>query len=548
MLAFFSPHSFICRQSIRMQLLAASMAVAAMGLFWLYLGQTIFFVGPSEWDDAFYAELATGDTQHWVARNRYVHVWSLKLFYLAIDSRRTAAGLYPNIVIVALSALGFIWGRKLAGIACGLLAAALIPIHLVFLKWITVPYVDPTLALWTTSALLTALLAAQAQTRRSELLWAWCSGVACYFTIESKETGLAVVPVLLVTLLATPHKRRVLVTTLTGFFSGWLVLRGVDAVFSSKNWLWWSSDWNHYFGSEPGLKPSKTSPLIERMQSNYVQQLTQRGHLPFTLLGLAGAAYGFRKNLAVRSLALWTFSTLVFSSMIACKSPGIFADERYIASFAPALVILSSYWVTHIWRESRKIKWSEFSIGAPLLIFATLPAIYALGVITFGQPTRSTIRAVFFIVTLSQVGLFMVPWLSSCRWLPRIAFVLLAALTTLNNVQEARAHIAVTRNHLEPWLRLTKLLDKGNINLARWRLPKRPYATYRVRFRLVSLSRRPSQEISVRNIRDLSERENNEWIFSLGENNPALQKLGWIRVISAATGRDGPWSVYRPPN
>ncbi|MCB9707195.1 MAG: glycosyltransferase family 39 protein [Myxococcales bacterium] len=523
------------------------MGVAAIGLFWLYLGQTVFFVGPSEWDDAFYAELATGNTQRWAARNRYVHVWSLRLLYSLIGSRRFAAGLYPNLVIVALSVLGFMWGKRLAGNSCGLLAAALMPLYLAFLKWITVPYVDPTLALWATCTLLATLLTIETVHPRRQAVYAWCSGMACYLAVESKETGLAILPVVFIALLSAPHIRRVGIMTCLGVLSGWLVLRSMDAVFSQDTWVWWSSDWNHYFGAEPGVSSGKLTWHDERMNSNYILQLTKEGYLPFTLLGFAGAAHGFRQSRGVRILTLWLFSTLLFSSIIAWKSPGIFANERYLASFAPALVILSAYWITKVWQEHRTMQWREAILGAPLLVLVSLPAIYTLSVTAFGQSTKSTTRAVFFLVTLTQVFLFMIPWFTKCRWLPRIALVILIAMAALINVSEARAHIALTRGHLQPWLKLTSILDREHVNLVRWNLPKRPYATYRIRYRLVTLSHRPSREISVRNIRELSQRTNNEWVFSLREKDSRLEKLGWLRVVHTATGRDGPWSVYRPP-
>ena len=114
--------------------LLAVLFLVAFSAVWIALSQTTFFVGPSEWDDNLYCDLAAIPHPMPNVAGRYFHVWTLRIFNLAMDNRRAAGALYPTLLTVGLSWVAFFLGRRMAGLWCGRAAALHNPVLTVGLK------------------------------------------------------------------------------------------------------------------------------------------------------------------------------------------------------------------------------------------------------------------------------------------------------------------------------------------------------------------------------------------------------------------------------
>src|SRR5262249_22452395 len=132
----------------------AGWALLAGGLatwFWAALGP--LFIGPSDWDDTMYAERAITKGFVWDVRNRYVHVWAIRLLDAICSSHRRAAAAWGVCCVCGLAALAFYAGKRIAGGAAAVLAALLTLLFPPLLKYLSVPHVDFTVALFSMLAL-----------------------------------------------------------------------------------------------------------------------------------------------------------------------------------------------------------------------------------------------------------------------------------------------------------------------------------------------------------------------------------------------------------
>lgn len=524
----------------------AGMFLSMLAVTWIALGQTWFFVGPSEWDDVLYFEIASVPSPMAELRNRYVHIWLLRIFEQIFTPRALAAGLYANVLVVLLAMVCFAFGRAAAGTACGIIAALMMPIDVSVLKWISAPYVDPCLALWSGCAILAATLAFERDQSRIRIGWLLFAGVGSYLAIKSKETGLAILPVVALIIMQHAKQWQSSMVWLGGFVIGWLALVGLDGLFTDATWPWRSADWGIYFGAET-LQPRR-SPLSSsvRFDAHYLQQVVRAGHLTVTLLAIAGVIRGFKSNAFVRSAALWWGASVGFGSLMAFLRPGLFADERYLASFAPAMVVLAAYEAVCLYRGAEERDWKEILIAIAIIVGVTWLPFMHLTLDLVGRETDRTPRALFYLFPVAIVVLFTILKIARARYVVIAALVALGALTVASNVSESRKHVLEARARMEPWKRLSVLMDRANVQLVRWRLPKKPFATYRVRRRLRTWSRRPAKIINVMNVKELPSATDRAWVFALGRHDKRFDKLGWIHVIEGFD-HDGWWSVYRPP-
>ncbi|MFH0981716.1 MAG: glycosyltransferase family 39 protein, partial [Planctomycetota bacterium] len=164
------------------------LALGVLSGVWIALAMTTFFVGPAEWDDNQYCDLAALPRPNAAVPNRYVHIWTLRIFYLLMDSRRTAAALYSALAVVGMMWVAYFLGRRISGEAGGLLAAVLTPLHPVLLKYLTVPYSDEPMGLWSGVALVCAVSARETRSAH----WRWgavaAAGWSCFMAVKCKET------------------------------------------------------------------------------------------------------------------------------------------------------------------------------------------------------------------------------------------------------------------------------------------------------------------------------------------------------------------------
>ena len=519
--------------------------LVGLAAIWIFIGQTWLFVGPSEWDDVLYVEIASLPTPMAEVRNRYVHIWLLRIFQHIFDSRAFASGLYANVIVVLAAALCFGFGRAAAGISCGVIAALIMPLNLAFLKWITVPYVDPCMALWSGCAVFAAAAGTRVAHPHSRIGWLVFAGFCTYFAIKSKETGIAVIPIVLLIILHHQKKHYSASLVAGGFLVGWLTLVCLDAAFTDSTWPWRSSDWGIYLGVPS--EPPKATPIphIIRMHANYVEQLIRAGHLGVTLLATAGAIRGFRNNLFIRASSLWWCASLLFGSVIAVYRIGLFADERYLAAFAPAMTVLAAFEIVSLYRNARSKYWKEGILAIVVVAGAVcLPIGYLLLDIT-NSATERTSRAIFFMLPVGILISFTTAEIIKNRIAVTFTLIALGSLTAISNLNESRHHVLASRARIEPWKKVAALTDDAHVSLIRWRLPDRPLPKYQVRRRLRVLSKRPLAQVIVTNEQNLPHSNDKKWVFALGQHDGRLEKLHWIQV---AQGLDGVWwSVYRPP-
>ena len=523
--------------------LLAVLFLVAFSAVWIALSQTTFFVGPSEWDDNAYCSGAAIPRPMPTIASRYFHVWTLRIFNLVMDTRRAAGALYPALVTIGLSWVAFFLGRRMAGLWCGLAAALLMPFYPVLLKYLTVPYCDTAMALWGGLAVLCALVAADAPTARRRTIAVLASGVFCVLSAQCKETGVATLPPVILALWACDRKLKIAALWIGGVLAGWLLLCTLDLIFMDH--FWWRWHWTTYFPRKKGGGGGTSS---YRMNQHYVQMLLTTDFLAFTLLGVAGAAAAFRRRSAVRCVALWAFSVLLFSSLISCRFHGVQALDRYCAALGVPLVILGAYWIVHVWprpnvngEDDHKPK----PIGLAVAIAVTLGvAVYGLLTELTGGADKSTVRYAFFMMPPAILLLFLTPWLTPGRWLPRIALVLMLAVIATLSVHSMLKYAKYKRDQLQPWVVLTEALDESGANLVKWKLPRKPFSKYRIARRCRTLSTRPADTLKVREIESLDEVEQNEWIFSSPEAWSTLKDQGWAPFVKG--GQEGVgFVVYR---
>ena len=86
------------------------LVLVGLSLLWLGLAMKTFFVGPAEWDDNQYCGLAAVPRANTHVPNRYVHIWTLRVFYLLMSDRRTAAALYSALTVIGLMWVAYALG------------------------------------------------------------------------------------------------------------------------------------------------------------------------------------------------------------------------------------------------------------------------------------------------------------------------------------------------------------------------------------------------------------------------------------------------------
>lgn len=513
-------------------------ALAVITLAWIGLGRTVLHVGPSEWDDNLYCDMAAMPRPTYEVVNRYVHIWTLRLFNLLIDSRRDAAAWYANLVVVGMSWMGFFLGRRLGGAACGLLSALLMPLYPAMLRYLTVPYPDPPMTLWSGLALVAALAAGDRSSDRSRIVAGVASGVFCFLSVKCKETGLSVLPAVFLALGSNDRKLRAAVLWLAGALAGWLLLSLADWAF--MNDFWWSWRWTNYF-PKPGEPPIAGTV---RQDSHYMELLLSTEFIAFTLLGAAGAVAGCREKTAVRYVALWSFSALVFSTLISCRYMGLHALDRYCVAIGAPLVILSAYWIVSMWRRAAGTESNAFLGWLAAVAITSGVAIYGLLAELSGKAGPYASRFAFFMMPAALVVLFLAPWLTRGRGWVKLSLALMVLAAATVSVKHARDYVERKRAIMAPWLTLAAAMDETGAQLARWNLPSKPYAAFRIGRRCRVLSKRPPGDTQVRDIIALSDVKENEWLFSSPEVAAQVKAEGWTPLVKGAE-QGGAFVVYR---
>lgn len=547
--------------------LLAILLLIALSIAWIALSRSAFFVGPSEWDDNAYTDVAALPREKVDIASRFIHIWTLRLFNLVMATRQSAGALYPTLVTVALSWLGFFLGRRMGGTWCGLLAALLMPFYPALLKYLTVPYCDPPMVLWGGLAVLCALAGADSKTRRWQMAAAAASGLFFLLSTQCKETGAAFLPAVIVALWACPGKAKIAAAFFGGALAGWLLLSLLDWIFIDDFcWHWHLSTYFHrQFGDNGGgAGGGGGGKAAYRLNAHFVQFLLTSHiytgeFLMFTVLGVAGAVAGYRTHLAVRVVAVWCFSALAFSSFMSVHFHGVNALDRYCAAMGVPLVALSAFWAVRVWQcptgFADKIRGYLPVILALIIIITYGAAMYGLLRVELTRPGADpTERFPFFLMPPAFLLLFLIPWLAPGRWFCRVSLVLIFIAAAGLNVRTADWYMTTKRSQLAPWVALTRAMDDSAARLVKWNLPRMPYTEFRIARRIRTLSRRPASEIKVRELKSLSDIREDDWIFSSPKAWDVLRGQGWIPVRNddgtpIAGGQEGvTFVVYRKAN
>jgi hypothetical protein len=395
------------------------------------------------------------------------------------------------------------------------------------------------MALWSGAALLTALIACQRDGTRSGWLAAIAAGAFCFLAVKCKETGLGVVPPVLLLVASRRGRVKSLGYWIIGGLAGWVLLTFLDGVFAGDPWFSWR--YSTYFPD----RPPNPNPTI-RMGIEYVEFLSSREFLAFSLLGVAGGLLSFRENRTVRAVAVWLLGVIAFQSLSAWRFGGIQALDRYCVGIGVPLVILSGHWFVKQWQRPAQ-DGKGYSIGLIVaLLIVVGPAVYGLfnAEAAGFDPKNKATRAYFFMVPLSVVLLFAVPWLTSRRLLVRASLVVLVVIACTLTVQSALRYVKRSEDKLRPWLQLTSELDNTGARLAIWKLPGKPLNKLRVGWRCRALSKRPPEDIQVRNVKGLDEIEDDEWLITdwkwWRNDTPekrAMLSRGWRPLVAGAEGR-----------
>ncbi|MCK4659643.1 MAG: glycosyltransferase family 39 protein [Phycisphaerae bacterium] len=525
----------------------AILALVVFSVVWLALAMTVFFVGPAEWDDNQYCDIAAAPRANAHVPNRYAHIWTLRVFYLLMESRQSAAALYSALTVVGLMWVAYFVGRRISGPACGLIAALLMPFYPVLLKYLTVPYSDEPMALWSGVALLCALLAAETSSSRTRWITVLASGMCCLLSVKCKETGMAILPVVLLVLWRCDGKAKVLGQLVGGILLGWACLVVVDWIFMGD--MWFSCRWSTYFRKGGG---NSGGGGTVRCGTEYLEFLTSRPFLVFSLLGVGGALHSFRENRMVRYVVLWALGAILFQSLISCRYKGLHALDRYCVGIGVPLVILGALWLVKLWEQPR-----ADSKGHPRPIGLTLVLALLVGLTAYGlgthlaggcrpAPKETAWRCYFFMLPLTAVVLFAVPWLTSSRWLRRSSLVMLAVLGSVMSVAHVLPYVQRSQAKLKPWVELAKGLDETGATLAMWELSGKPFNPLRVVWRTRALSSSSPERIKLRQVSSLDEVGEGEWVITDAkwwqndtEKQRELRRRGWRPFVHGFEGRKG---------
>ncbi|HEX2675164.1 MAG TPA: hypothetical protein VHM19_00955 [Polyangiales bacterium] len=526
--------------------MAVGLALFALACVWL--GRGAFYVGPSDWDDMLYCDYAATGGAHFELRNRYVHVWGLRLFDLLFGTRLSAATAYSTTLVIGLGWLAFFTARRVAGELCGFLAMALMLLFPPVLRYISTPHVDLTLAFWVLAAILGLVTALERQVTRRYSLPAAIRGMATFFALESKETALPLIGILPYLIVLRSKQRKLhLASWAAGLAVGFGVLLVLDALFTQPGQPW-SSNPLRYFGARPASEPRLGMQRPERsdkfMKRDFGSELMDTPFWAFTFFGAAGLARRFRTSLVLEALGLWMFAAIALTAVVAFRSWDIQIYDRYLIGPGATLVIGSAVWLVELARRPRGQELENALWLVPLIAAALLVAVPYLVASYDGELPQRGARALFFVLPVLLFLLFFTPWLSAARHLPLACAGIALAISLYASVMTGLAHARQEHDEMAPWYALVAKADRANASIAVWDADQ--YPERRLLWRVRTLSARARDSVKVRTIDAPQKLAEHEWLLTRGCRRGDLTKLGFVQVVAGAcSDRGHEWSVYR---
>lgn len=522
-----------------------ALAAALAGWFWLAMGPLL--LGPSDWDDTMYTERAITGGFVWDVRNRYVHVWGIRLLDLIVPSHRAAAAAWASLCVCGMAALAFYAGRRIAGVGAGAGALVLTLLFPPMLKYLSVPHVDFSMALFSMLAVCSAALAVDSTSPRVARVAAIASGLFTYLALKSKETGLVVLPVSAYVMFGARGRWRGYGMWAIGLAIGFVALLALDRAFFS-NAAQHASDPGSYFANAP---ENPAAPPTERRARGYrsgaheaelIDVLFSPAFAAFSWLGAAGLVQFARRSVWAKALGAWGLSVLAFTALISFRYRGVDAQDRYLVAVGAAFAPLAACWLVQLWRGRPGQPSSLFVFG--LLVLVTAPAAWGTWAVHAGDPSDLQARAAHMTTPLAMLFLFLSAWFTPRRWVALPAACVLIAFSLLAAHDSARAYRAQKRNELEPWIELARWADDANPRASIAVLNGRSYRATRLRWRLRVLSRHPLLDVGLRDIQRAEQAQPEEWLFVGATRDKTLEEHGYQRVLGL-TDDPRPWSLYK---
>lgn len=528
--------------SVRVRALGWVLAAACLGLlFRCAMGS--LFVGPSEWDDTMYAERAITTSWAWDVRNRYIHVWAIRITDMLVDSHRVAAACWGTLCVCGLAALSYFAGTRIGGVCCGLLAMLLVVLFPPMLKYLSVPHVDFSMALFSMLSVLAAVAAAESRRASVSRAAAMISGLSCFLALKSKETALVIPPLVLYVLFSARRSRlQVYAVWFAGLLIGFALLHGLEEMFEAEHA---SSDPTIYFARPPETSAPRAVPKVRSWNAELLAELSRPQFAGFTCLGLAGLARKARSDPWVRALGLWCLGVLAFTALVSWRSSNIDAQDRYLIAVGAALAPLAASQVMTLWRAPSSREFAPLLWLIPLLLALVGPAIWGLWGTYSDAASESQARAVRFVVPLAMLMLFLTAWLTTQKLVSAPAAMVLLGMSALVSIGLARDHRAEKTLELQPWIELSRLVDNEPVPRIAV-LQGRTYRANRLRWRLRVLSRHRELALQLRDIGSPDDIAAGEWVFVGAARMPVLEEKRWRRVVGFE-GFQRPWSLYQAP-
>jgi hypothetical protein len=523
------------------------LAAALAGWFWVALGP--WMIGPSEWDDTMYAERAITAGFVWDVRNRYAHVWAIRILDFLAPSHRSAAAAWGALCVCGLAGLAFYAGQRIAGMRCGFAALALTLLFPPMLKYLSVPHVDFSMALFSMLAVLAAALAVDASSPRVARVAAVACGVFGYLALKSKETGLAALPVCAYVLFGAARGRakwQSYALWIAGLALGFALLYALDRAFFHAP-VQHASDPTSYFAQTPKTtQPAAPhNPRAYRPgehEAELMSVLLSPAFAAFTLLGCAGLVHTGRRNVWARALAAWCLAVLAFTALVSVRYRGVDAQDRYLVAVGAALAPLAASWLLELARGGQRHPASLVVFG--LMVLVTAPALWGTWAVHLGTASDLQARAASLTTPLAMLFLFLAAWFTPRRWIALPAACVLIGISGLAVVDDARAYREQKRSELAPWIELAGWADAAPEPVSIAVLNGRSYRAARLRWRLRVLSRQSLLDVHLRDIDRADQLEPGEWVFVGAARDKGLEERGYQRVLDL-TRDPRPWSLYR---
>jgi hypothetical protein len=520
------------------------LAAACLGLLFRYAMGPLF-VGPSDWDDTMYVDRAITTSWAWDVRNRYIHVWAIRITDMLVDGHRVAAACWGTLCVCGLAGLSYFAGTRISGVRCGLLAMLLVVLFPPMLKYLSVPHIDFSMALFSMLSVLAAVAAAESRSVSISRAAAMISGLSCYLALKSKETALVIPPLVLYVLFGARRSRlQVYVEWFSGLLIGFALLRGLEETFASEA-EHRSSDPAIYFARAPESSLPILVPKLRSWNAELLAELSRPQFAGFAWLGLAGFARKARYDPWVRALGLWCLGVLAFTALVSWRSTKIDAQDRYLIAVGAALAPLAASRVMALWQAPSSRDLASLLWLIPLLLALVGPAIWGLWGTYFDAASESQARALRVVTPLAMLMLFLTAWLTTQKLVSAPAAMVLLGMSALVSVGLARDHRAEKTRELQPWVELSRLVDNKTVSRIAV-LQGRTYRANRLRWRLRVFSRHRELALELRDIRSADDIAAGEWVFVGAARMPVLEERRWHRVVGFE-GAERPWSVYQAP-